>query len=607
IIVGSEAIPLLEKGANWQGELEAIDHSGKKIPIWSTLGTIKDESGIIINAFAFSHDISSRVMMENQIIKQKELYRHITERTNDLIFIFRIKPEMGFEYVSPSAEKITGYTPDDHYNDPLLGLKLIHPDDRHVLNEMMEGDSGNGQVKLRWIKKDGTIIWTEQRSIFIYDGNGEVAAIQGNATDITERVHSEQILEARLRISEYSVLHTRDQVQRNLLDELEKLTDSNIGFFHVVEADQERVLLQCWSTSTLAKMCKAEVTEKHYNIADAGVWAQCFYVKKPVIHNDYKSVPHRKGLPDGHSEILRELVVPVLRNDQVMAMIGIGNKPTDYNKRDIEIVSLLSDMTWDIVERKAAEEELQRLNAELELRVEERTAQLTEAYRQMESFAYSISHDLNTPLRHIKGFAEILMEIKPDQRSEEEQKCINTISESADAMGKLIEALLMFSKLNHVELQNNNIHTSSLVKQAIESFDTEIQGRKINFKVGDLPDCSGDEQLVKQVWLNLISNAIKYTSKKHTATIEIGSMGNDKQNIYFVKDNGVGFDMKYAQKLFGVFQRFHNTRDFPGVGIGLANVNSIVTRHNGRCYAESKVDHGATFYFTLPKIHRLHK
>jgi light-regulated signal transduction histidine kinase (bacteriophytochrome) len=261
-------------------------------------------------------------------------------------------------------------------------------------------------------------------------------------------------------------------------------------------------------------------------------------------------------------------------------------------------------MTWDIVERKAAEEELQRLNAELELRVEERTAQLTEAYRQMESFAYSISHDLNTPLRHIKSFAKILLEINPDQRSEEEQKCINTISESADAMGKLIEALLLFSKLNHGELQKNNIHTSVLVAQAIESFKTEIHERKINFKVSDLPDCSGDEQLLKQVWINLLSNAIKYTGKKHTATIEIGSMDNDIQNIYFVKDNGVGFDMKYAQKLFGVFQRFHNKNDFPGVGIGLANVNSIVTRHNGRCYAESKVDHGATFYFTLPKINR---
>ena len=602
-----EAIPLLQDGVNWQGELEAVDVTGRKLPIWSSLGTIWDDSGRMLNCFAFSHDISGRVMMENEVKKQKELYRLITERTNDLIFIYRLKPDSGFEYVSPSSEMITGYTPEDHYNDPLLGLKLIHPDDRHIIQSMLEGHFGSGILKLRWIKKDGSIIWTEQRIVLIYDENGEVAAIQGNATDITERIHSEQILEARLRISEYSIIHTKDQVQRYLLDELEKLTHSNIGFFHVVESDQKRLLLQCWSTSTLANMCRAEVKEKHYNIADAGVWAECFYVKKPVIHNDYKSMPLKKGLPVGHSEILRELVVPVLRNDKVMAMIGIGNKPTDYNNRDIEIVSLLADMTWDIVERKATEEELHKLNAELELRVEERTVQLTAAYKQMESFAYSVSHDLNTPLRHIKGFAEILMEINPGQRSPEEHKCINTISESADDMGKLIEALLLFSKFNHVELKKNSINTSLLVNNVIRILETEIPGRKINFKVGDLTDCAGDEQLVKQVWINLISNAIKYTGKKHTAIIEIGNTDNQKETIYFVRDNGVGFDMKYAQKLFGVFQRFHNKSDFPGVGIGLANVNSIVTRHGGRCFAESKVNNGATFYFSLPKVYSLHR
>jgi light-regulated signal transduction histidine kinase (bacteriophytochrome) len=168
-------------------------------------------------------------------------------------------------------------------------------------------------------------------------------------------------------------------------------------------------------------------------------------------------------------------------------------------------------------------------------------------------------------------------------------------------MGKLIDALLSFSRLNRVELRKTIINTSELVQLVIRFFRSETRDRNIIFKVGQIPDCIADEQLIKLVWVNLISNAIKYTGKKPEAYITIGSIDKDSETVYYVKDNGVGFDMQYADKLFKVFQRLHKTRDFDGIGIGLANVNSIIKRHNGHCYAEGEVGKGAAFYFTLPK------
>ena len=167
-------------------------------------------------------------------------------------------------------------------------------------------------------------------------------------------------------------------------------------------------------------------------------------------------------------------------------------------------------------------------------------------------------------------------------------------------MGKLVDGILNFSKLNAIELQKTRIRSSEIVQQVIKFFDPEIQNRKITFQVETLPEVKADEELIRQVWINLISNAIKYTMKKPEAVIEIGSSSTDNEITFYIKDNGAGFNMKYAEKLFGVFQRLHKTSDFEGVGIGLANVNRIVTRHGGHCRAEGEVDKGATFYFSMP-------
>jgi light-regulated signal transduction histidine kinase (bacteriophytochrome) len=255
----------------------------------------------------------------------------------------------------------------------------------------------------------------------------------------------------------------------------------------------------------------------------------------------------------------------------------------------------------DITDRKQAEQRILQLNNELEQRVKLRTTELETANKELETFSYSISHDLKAPLRHISGFIDLFLENRSTSLTGEELGYLDIISSSAAEMGKLIDAILSFSRLNKSELRKATIRSENMVRQVIRFFEPETQNRNITFNVGPLHDIEGDEELILQVWTNLISNAIKYTGKKPEALIEIGSSTTASETTYFIRDNGAGFSMKYADKLFGVFQRLHKTKDFDGIGIGLANVQRIISRHGGRCHAEGEPDKGATFYFSLPK------
>ncbi len=248
-----------------------------------------------------------------------------------------------------------------------------------------------------------------------------------------------------------------------------------------------------------------------------------------------------------------------------------------------------------------AEEELNRLNAELEERVRLRTVQLDAANKELEAFSYSVSHDLRAPLRHLTGFVELLNKHAPQVFDARIRHYLDVISASATQMSVLVDDLLAFSRMGRVEMMHGLVRFNRLVQEILEKLEPETAGRTIVWKIQSLPDVEGDAAMIRLVLMNLLSNAIKYTAKNPEAGIEIGCISdNADERVFFVRDNGAGFDMRYSDKLFHLFQRLHRSDEFEGNGVGLANVSRIIQRHGGRVWAEGAVGQGATFYFSLP-------
>lgn len=256
----------------------------------------------------------------------------------------------------------------------------------------------------------------------------------------------------------------------------------------------------------------------------------------------------------------------------------------------------------DITEEVTAQREVAALNAELERRVDERTTQFETANKELEAFSYSVSHDLRAPLRAMDGYSLALLEDYQELLPEDGQRYLHTIRRSAQRMGQLIDDLLSFSRLSKSALNKRPVQVDSLFKQAFEDLADESVGREVDVTIGEMPPCLADPTLLSQVCINLVSNALKYTQRREKAIIEVGGYQQKGDSIYYIRDNGTGFDMRYADKLFGVFQRLHRAEEFEGTGVGLAIVGRVVERHGGRVWAEASPDQGATFSFSLTGV-----
>jgi len=285
----------------------------------------------------------------------------------------------------------------------------------------------------------------------------------------------------------------------------------------------------------------------------------------------------------------------------------IGVLVDAFNGMLTEIDGRTRTLESEIAERKRAEEALREgdnrlraLNTELEERVTARTAQLEAANKDLESFSYSVSHDLRAPIRAIRGFSSLLIEDHGAALDAEARRKIGVVSAEATRMGSLIDDLLAFSRLGRRAIEPSELDMQQLAQTTYERL-CQADNTRVDFRLGSLPRATGDRGLFEQVWVNLLSNAIKFSSKKESPVIEVGGISQEHEHVYFVRDNGAGFDAKYRDRLFGVFQRLHSDSDFSGTGVGLALVHRIVTRHGGRVWADGELGRGATFHFTVPK------
>ena len=514
-------------------------------------------------------DITDRKRAENELRKNEERFRHISSTISDISYSCVSDQEGNYsiDWMTGAAEQITGYSIAEIkakkcWKNLVVDEDLVHF--KQYVTSLAPGSSGNCEIRMR--QKNGGIVWVNSFAECIKgQGQPEPHILYGGLVDITERKKAEENLR-----------------RANIF--LDSIVENIPNMIFLKDAKELRFIRFNKAGEDILGIPKEEILGK--NDYD-------FFSKEQsdfFTENDREVLRNKKMIDITEEPILtRHQGVRIIHTKKVPILNALGEP--EY----------LLGISEDITERKQAENEILKFNRDLDLRVKQRTAELEVVNNELETFSYSISHDLKAPLRHIIGFIDLFLDKKSTQLSKEELGYLEVISSSASEMERLIDAILSFSKLNRSELQNTTIQSSTLVQKVINFFEPEMQNRKITFNVESLPDVIGDEELIRQVWTNLISNAIKYTGKIAEAVIDIGSISTGTGKIFFITDNGAGFKMKYAEKLFGVFQRMHKSSDFEGVGIGLANVKRIITRHGGSCWAKGEPDKGATFYFSLPK------
>jgi len=421
----------------------------------------------------------------------------------------------------------------------------------------------------------------------------------GNAAD-SQSLRQIALLQAIITIfRETPVCETEEDIARVCLKAAEDLTGSAYSFIGELNAEGR------FDTTTVSergwRACRIPLEEAVHllkNMPARGINRIGLREERSWIINDPASHPDAVQKPPGHPPITSFLGVPLRYMGGISGMIALAGKQTGYTLDDQESIEALSAAFMESLNRRRAETRINELNAELKRHVR----QIEEANKELEAFSYSVSHDLRAPLRHIAGFVELLNQRDQELMDAKSRHYLQVISEASRKMGTLIDDLLAFSRMGRAEMQNSRIDIDALVRNVISDLLEDEAARVIDWEIADLPEQVGDAAMLRQVFANLIANALKFTRACPRPQIGIGSITETPdETCFYVRDNGVGFDMRYVDKLFGLFQRLHSSEEFEGTGIGLANCQRIIHRHGGRIWAESAPGSGATFWFSLPK------
>jgi PAS domain S-box-containing protein len=549
-------------------------------------------------SFALASMEQSRLLRANE-----KRFQQISEIMSDFAFSCLQQSDGTFriDWMSGAVEKITGYSVEEINERGCWGF-LVLEEDRPLFTEKVTGLApGESSVcELRIRAKDGTIRWILSSCRCLVEDDSPTQRLFGGCRDTTEQKKARELIglnEARLQslynISQYRATSVQDLLDFSLAEAL-RLTASTFGYIYFYDEEKRQFMLNSWSNGVM-KECSVAEPQTTYELDKTGIWGEAVRQRRPILVNDFQGCnPLKKGYPPGHVELFSFLTIPVFFGEKIVAVVGVANKAGAYDETDVRQLTLLSDSVWKYVERKRAEEELINLNMVLEERILERTADL-------EAFSYTVSHDLRAPLRAISGFSGILLDEHAGSLDAEGRRLLGVIIGNTKRMGHLIDDLLAFSRVGRSEINRSDIDMSALVRGVVDEIFSGEAPEKIRCRVEPLPDVKGDGSLIRQVWINLLSNAVKFTLPKGVGLIEVGATASQDEVVFHVKDTGVGFDMRYAHKLFGIFQRLHSGGEFEGTGIGLSIVQRIVNRHGGRVWAEGAPGEGATFYFSLPR------
>jgi PAS domain S-box-containing protein len=505
-----------------------------------------------------------RKAVETALQESEQRFRQVAETSGE--FIWEVDVNGLYTYANPVVEEILGYKPEE-----IVGKKYFYdffnPDIRDTLKEAAFEVFAMKAVFRNFVNpnvhKNGNTVILETSGLPVMDKQGNLIGYRGSDRNITARKKAEETL----RVSE---------------ERYKSMVNAVTMYTYSVN------LSQTGSISTQHSMGCIPITgynPEDYE-SDPYLWHNMIYPDdKMMVQNTIKEImAGHKVPPIEHRLIRRDGIVVWVRNTLVPYYDLFG--------RLIRYDGLIEDIT----ERKIAEDKIQKLNEELEKKVME----LMEANKELEAFNRSVSHDLQTPLTLIGGFTSRYLKIYGDKLSTDEIDTISIIQTNAQKMERLIKDLLAFSRLGRQEIKLVKIELRDLITTVLDELNPLSEGRMIKFDIKSLPSVYGDKGLIKQVLVNLLSNAIKFTQSRDVAVIEVGYRVEKDENIYYVKDNGIGFDFQKTDDLFSPFYRLTEAKEFEGTGIGLSIVQRIINRHGGRVWAEGKINEGAVFYFSLP-------
>jgi len=559
-------------------------------------------SGEFIGYIGHCLDITERKSAEVALAESEERYRLISSVATDYTFSTKVMPDgsLDLNWVAGAFESISGYSVEE-FKERGAWRATIHPEDFHIDDKDIARLQNNQDTEseIRTINHKGEIVWVQ---VFAHpkwdDQTNGLVGIYGAVKNITDRKNAEEkLINSELRFRE---LLEKVNLIAVILDAEGKVAFCNDYLLELTGFKSEELLGQNWFDLMIPEEILA-VKEVFMGGLKRGDIIPRF--ENPILTKSGKKL-----------DIAWSNVVQRNHEGQIMGIASIGEDVTERKRVEEKILTLNEELERRVIERtnelekrsfELLENEATLLNLveDLNLKSEElqnSTQLLVATNKELEAFSYSVSHDLRAPLRAINGFVNILNEEYSDVLDDEGKRICSIIHSNAVKMGQLIDDLLSFSRLVRSELHHSTIDMQGVVHSLIAEFESSKEINSNAISVQKLPKSTGDSNLIKQVWMNLISNAIKYSSKTINPRIIIGANQNKNETAYFIKDNGVGFDMSYSHKLFGVFQRLHAANEFEGTGVGLAIVQRIVTRHGGRVWAEGEIDRGATFYFTLP-------